>query len=818
MSIMEGETRAAVRSDLTDAVPCVPVPPWVEHDPWPPEHEQSLETCSDNGLLRVLYDRQVSLMQPGTAWHIRVVQRVLTRAGAERAAHIAIEFNPAHDRLEVHFIRVWRGDQCIEQARSADFQILRRETQLERLALDGRLTATLLVPDLRVDDRLETSFTICSQNPVLCGRFSSWIIFDAYTPWIEMRQRLIRPIQRAVIMKAFNEPPTATVTTSNGVDDSRWSIRAPERLMAEELTPSWSLRSPCYQVTEFEHWSEISQLFEKHYQDVALPPALVVELDELASQCSSESGRAIEWLRRVQKQLRYFALALGDGGLVPRSLTEIWTKRFGDCKDAARLYVAGARYLGLDACAALVSTTSGPTLVNMLPSPQVFNHVAVRLRIQEATYWVDPTMQLQGGALEQIPLVYTGWALPLTRDTTELELLPEQQAMQHISCEDIIRFGPRADSAAVLERRIDFHFLMADAVRNRIEGEGLSKVSAQVLQEVHRTWPDAVAKSPVQVQDDFTANRLSLLAAFEIRNCWKAPDRSGRVAFNIADPFGNELAPLKNIRRHSDIFLGRPRKTTWRARLKMPRVWNGTGWRDESDAAGIRFRSELTVGQQEVVFERDLQIDSWSIASEKAEAYAKIAEKAQQNVATLWARADLEGNIGPMTAAPVPQERQKFRWPLFLWLGPVILGLRLLSSIGSDSNDRSYVVDRSAYSSSNVLPAPAPAAHFSSFAPVAVDDPLVNCLEVGRDSIGPYLHSGCRTAVKVRLLRPSAMEPYDLTIFPGGKSYVYFMPLDKSDGSLAACPAADQIVDKLSEMPWAHRGNPYRCQHPILHP
>jgi hypothetical protein len=287
------------------------------------------------------------------------------------------------------------------------------------------------------------------------------------------------------------------------------------------------------------------------------------------------------------------------------------------------------------------------------------------------------------------------------------------------------------------------------------------------------------------------------------------------VGFNIADPFiGNELAPLKDIRRHSDIFLGRPRKTTWRARLKMPCAWNGTGWRDEFDDAGIRLRSEFTVGQQEVVFERDLQIDSWSIASEKAEAYAKIAEKARQNVATLWARADLEGNIGPMTAARVPQERQKFRWSLFLWLAPVIFGLRLLSSIGSD--DRNYVVDRSAYSSSNVLPPPE--AHVSSFAPVAVDDPLVNCLEGGRDSIGPYLHSGCNTAVKVRLLRPSGMEPYDLTIFPGGKSYVYFMPLDKSDGSLAACPAADQIVDKLSEMPWTQWGNPYRCQHTILHP
>jgi hypothetical protein len=164
----------------------------------------------------------------------------------------------------------------------------------------------------------------------------------------------------------------------------------------------------------------------------------------------------------------------------------------------------------------------------------------------------------------------------------------------------------------------------------------------------------------------------------------------------------------------------------------------------------------------------------------------------------------------------MPQERPKLRWPLFLWLGPAVLGLRLLSSIGSNANDGNYVVDRSAYSSSNV--SPPPEVHMGSLAPVAVDDPLDNCLDTGRDSTGPYLYSSCKTAVKVRLVRPSGIEPYDVTIAPGGKSYVYFMQLDKSDGSLAACPAVDQIVDKRSEMPWASRGSPYRCQHPIRHP
>ena len=824
MNNREGEVRVSVGSGFTDAVPCVPPPTWVKHEPWPPEEEQSPGACSDNGLLRVLYDCQVGLLQPGVAWHVRVVQRILSRAGAERAAHVAIEFNPAYQRLEVHCIRVWRGQQCVELARPAEFQILRRETQLERLALDGRLTATLLIPDLRIDDRLETAFTIFGENPILCGRYAGWIAFTPNSPWIETRQRLIRPVQRPLFMKAFNEPPQTRVAAHNGVEELLWSIRGQERLPVEDLLPPWSLRIPCYQITEFEHWSEISNLFEKYYRDVALPPELATELDGLASQLPNESERAVEWLRMVQKQLRYFALSLGEGGLVPRSLAEIWAKRFGDCKDAARLYVAGARYLGLDACAALVSTTSGLSIADFLPSPQVFNHVAVRLRIQGATYWLDPTMQVQGGALEQITPVYAGWVLPLTRDTIELERLPTTQPVQHIQCEDTIRFGRKVDSAAVLDRRIDFESWSANSLRNRIEGEGVSKVSAQLLQDLKRTWPEAVERSPVQVQDDFTTNRLSLLCAYEIRNCWTGADRQGRVSFGIADPFlVNELAPLEDIQRKGDILLGCPRKARWRARLQMPCEWQGNGWRHVLNDAGIQFRSELTVGRDEVVFEREVEIDAWSAAPEKAQAYAQIADKMRQNVATLWARAGFDGNIQPIAVAQ--QTPRKFHWPVLMFIAPGLVVLNLIlhasntdstatSPVGTPliSTDSNLSVDRNSHSSFLL----APEAHVNRFDRI-VDSPLERCIGTGRDSVGAYLQSSCGVSATVRLLRPSGGEPFEVTILPGGKSYVYFMQLNGSDtdGALAACPAADQIVEIQSGLPWTRRGTLYMCQHSL---
>ena len=831
MSNKEDEGRGAVGSDSSGTVRCVPTPSWVQHHPWPQEDANSTVACSDNGLLRVLCDGQIGLLGAGVAWHLRTVQRILTRSGAERAAHVAIEFNPAHERVYVHCIRIWRGEQSIEQAQPGDFHILRRETQLERLALDGRLTATLLVPDLRVDDHLEVAFTLVRDNPILGGRCASWILFNSMMPWVESRQRLVRTVRRTVFLKSFNNPPETHLETRDNLEESTWSTRGQKSEPAEELSPPWLVRGPCYQITEFAHWGEVSRLFEKYYQDSVLPAALVAELDGLASRYPNEPERAVEWLRTVQRQLRYFALALGEGGVVPRSLAEIWTKRFGDCKDAARLYVAGARYLGLDACAALVSTLHGFALAELLPSPQVFNHVAVRVRAAGVDYWVDPTMQPQGGSLANITLSYTGWALPLTAERQALERLPSMQPVQHIHCEDVVQVGATVTSAAVLERRIDFGFWMADGIRNRIEGEGVAKVSDQLLTELKTTWPNATEKEPLRVQDDFANNRLSVLCVYELPDCWKPADQAGRVGLHVADPFCHkELTALKSIQRKSELFLGRPRKVSWRARLQMPRQWQGSGWHKELNDSGIRFLSELTVLNKEVVFEREVQVDDWSAGPDKAGAYAQIVAEMRRNSATLLAYKGYGDAVEP-AASPRGGGGRKGAAHGFRWAAAVFGLMILLINIArisshTDSTTNSYIAPQSPPTLPFAPPGgrppqldrgfvTAPEAHVNSFGRV-IDPPLESCIDVGRDSKGPYLHSSCTEAAKVKVARPSGGEPLEIMIYPGSKSYVYLLGVfgDELHGALAACPSGDQIVDSFSKMPWVARGS-YLCQHSL---
>lgn len=153
-----------------DLVRHLPLPDWIDHQPYQSEIPDTEVSCVAGGLCRLLYDSQLDLRNSEQVWHYRTVQRVLTREGAERAAHVVVEFDPGYQRLDVHFVRVLRGAEAIDHAKADAFQLLRRETNLERLIFDGRLTASLLIPDVRIGDIIDLAVTVYGNAPVLGRR------------------------------------------------------------------------------------------------------------------------------------------------------------------------------------------------------------------------------------------------------------------------------------------------------------------------------------------------------------------------------------------------------------------------------------------------------------------------------------------------------------------------------------------------------------------------------------------------------------------------------------------------------------------------
>ncbi|MDQ3283128.1 MAG: DUF3857 and transglutaminase domain-containing protein [Acidobacteriota bacterium] len=116
-------------------------------------------------------------------------------------------------------------------------------------------------------------------------------------------------------------------------------------------------------------------------QRTASTPALQAKVRELTSGASDP----IKPLARfAQRDVRYVAVEVGIGGYQPHAAGDIFSKRFGDCKDKVTLLRTMLKEAGIEAMYVLVHTDRGTT-DPQLPSMSAFNHVIAAIPVSAAT-------------------------------------------------------------------------------------------------------------------------------------------------------------------------------------------------------------------------------------------------------------------------------------------------------------------------------------------------------------------------------------------------------------------------------------------------
>jgi transglutaminase-like putative cysteine protease len=85
--------------------------------------------------------------------------------------------------------------------------------------------------------------------------------------------------------------------------------------------------------------------------------------------------------RFAQHDVRYVAVEIGIGGYKPHPAAEIFSNRFGDCKDKVTVLRAMLREAGIDSRYVIVNATPG--VVGDFPSIHSFNHVIAAIRVPD---------------------------------------------------------------------------------------------------------------------------------------------------------------------------------------------------------------------------------------------------------------------------------------------------------------------------------------------------------------------------------------------------------------------------------------------------
>jgi hypothetical protein len=415
---------------------------------------------------------------------VRILQPQALQLG-----NLALVWNPAAGEAVIHGVRIRRGERIIDVLEKTRFEILRREDQLEAAMLDGLLTATLSIPDLRVGDDLEVEYTLPTHDPTM-GTTSHGLLHLAEAP-PGGRFRLELSWEDGEAPKTRLTPDFAEIAQR---DSNRVvvSFDNPEALPLPAKAPARFLWARMIEFSDFENWAAVSRRFHGLFAAAsAVAPAspLKTEAANIAAAHSGKLDRAKAALQLVQQQVRYVYVGLDGGNFTPASAEETWDRRYGDCKGKTAMLLALLGELSIPAEAVLVNNTlSSDGFDTKLASPGLFDHVLVRARIDGKTWWLDATLPDIISARSEPFLPFT-WVLPLTAKGAELERqterpfdLPQEMELYEIDASDGFDEPARwtqtivARGAAGLQQHLRFTSVASNqletTIRSQFTGSG----------------------------------------------------------------------------------------------------------------------------------------------------------------------------------------------------------------------------------------------------------------------------------------------------------------------------------------------------------
>lgn len=388
-----------------------PTPDWVQ----PAAPQLAPGPAGDAALQVLLSDQQARFSPTATEIYVDSRVRIQTPQGLQSIGTISLSWQPDADVITVHRLDVRRGAEVRDLLGNGDgFTILRREDLLERATLTGTLTAFLQPPDLQVGDIVEFSYTRRHADPVVPDKPDlqfAW--FNA--PVQSVRFRAQWPKQMPMRWQLRDFKPALQEATTGDIHSIAFTLENPPPLLQPTGAPARFGALRRVEFTAFQSWQEAAQRLAPLYAQASKLSAdspLQAEIARIRAASTDPKLRAAAALRLAQEQVRYVALSMNQGALVPAAADQTWQRRYGDCKAKTALLLALLQGLGIEAEPVAVNTGAGDGIDLQLPAIGAFDHVLVRAQVAGRTYWLDGTRPADRH-LDLLEVPDFRWGLPL---------------------------------------------------------------------------------------------------------------------------------------------------------------------------------------------------------------------------------------------------------------------------------------------------------------------------------------------------------------------------------------------------------------------
>lgn len=543
------------------------------------------------GVLYLLIDRQVHAERGELYFHL--AGRVVNEAGLQQLSLVRLEFDPGFQTPFLHAVDVVRDGRRSSRLRPESITVMAVEREQERFVYNAAQAAVLHLEDVRVGDTVEYAIGLRGENPVYPGAAWAHIPLGYPFPVGLLHQRLLSSASRPLTLRLLSGAPPPAVREQGGLVERTWRLGELHARPPEDDVPAWCQPFPEAQVTEQSSWSEVADWALRLFPVQTEPdPLLEEQAAALASRAPTAGERVVAALRFVQGEVRYLAFNEGPAPMQAKLPATVLRQRYGDCKDKSWLLCHLLRAFGLDAVPALVNTRLQGHLAELAPSINAFNHCVVRLNLEGAKRWYDPSAPRQGGRYDEVAFP-EAQALEVAAGTCELTQVASVSRFSSHTRETF--HLKQASDAMLLEVETSHRGSAADFHRAASGAEGLANLESRFRSFYGRLFGQVQPAQPITVSDDPEANLFTLRESYNLADPWRTggqqaqPPQLHITAYPLL-----ELLRVPRVRERTLPFaLGPTSETEYEVRLHHDGGVTAAAADLTIESAGLRFEKEV---------------------------------------------------------------------------------------------------------------------------------------------------------------------------------------------------------------------------------
>jgi transglutaminase-like putative cysteine protease len=580
-----------VHPSFRERVTVAPPPDWVT----PPEDAASADEAGagTNAILLMDSRHHAGLREN----YERLVYRLDTTQEVHHAAQWRRSFDPHAEHLVIHALIVRRGGTVRDHARPEAVRLMQREESLDRLVIDGWVTAFVLFEDVRVGDIVDVSYTVRTTARLLPERYWLFDHVPTHLPLRRFRHEVRFPTSEAMRWKSSADDFAPAVEERGGETIWTWNVDDVPMVELEPGVPGWLRLERWLQVSDIASWGEVATGTMAAWHEQFDSPELQTLAEEIAAAAATPAERCSLALTFIQDEIRYLSVDTGLGGQIPAPPGMVLQRRFGDCKDKSFLAAHLLRRLGIPARPVLVSTVQQHAVDALLPMPDAFNHAIVEYEIDGKRRWVDATLAQQGGGTfaRVVPKFRRG--LPIAPDVTGLVDQPAPPNTRDILELHETFFVDTAFGVSTLRVLQTARGRDADALRRRLAFQGEEAVARERMEGFRAAFPHIERVGRLEWRDDREGNELLLGEVFDAKHLLipGADPKTATFAYG-SGLLRSILAPPPGVRRKHPLAIAHPCNVEHRISIESPAIQRSQG--ESGKNSGFPFTLSYTTTSQ----------------------------------------------------------------------------------------------------------------------------------------------------------------------------------------------------------------------------